>query len=190
MPPKLTESGSILSYAAISMDPELTDGLVLTGFSANGTYSPYFILGANFVVSNTLPALAHYPDGYFSSGDESGLQTNFFAPGDFDPKILTFALATVEPLTIGEALTLNGVIGSINNFAGPVLVVTGEHDIPFCGGNCFATGDPEIASIPAASQKLFPAATAFETSIVPDAGHGLNLVSISFPASIPISMCN
>ncbi|KAK5102261.1 hypothetical protein LTR70_000047 [Exophiala xenobiotica] len=157
------------------MNPELSDGLVLTGFSANGTYAPYFILGANFVVSNTLSALAHYPNGYINSGDASGLQTNFFAPGDFDPKILPFALATGEPITIGEVLTLNGVIGSINNFAGPVLVVTGERDIPFCGGNCFATGDPEIASIPAASQKLFPAASSFEVSIISGAGHGLNL---------------
>lgn len=50
-----------------------------------------------------------------------------------------------------------------------------ERDIPYCGGDCLATGNPALASIPAASKMFFPNAQAFEAFIVPNAGHGLNL---------------
>jgi hypothetical protein len=50
-----------------------------------------------------------------------------------------------------------------------------EHDAPYCGGDCLATGDPLLASIPAASKKSFPNARNFQAFIVPGAGHGLNL---------------
>jgi len=52
-----------------------------------------------------------------------------------------------------------------------------ERDIPYCGGDCLATGDPALPSIPAASKPYFPNAAVFEAFIVPGAGHGLNLVS-------------
>lgn len=50
-----------------------------------------------------------------------------------------------------------------------------EHDTPYCGGDCLATGNPSLASIPAASEMFFPDAANFEAFIVPGAGHGLNL---------------
>lgn len=52
-----------------------------------------------------------------------------------------------------------------------------ERDIPFCGGNCLATGNPDLPSIPASSGMIFKNASAFEAYIVPKAGHGLAFVS-------------
>ena len=50
-----------------------------------------------------------------------------------------------------------------------------EFDVPFCGGDCLATGNPALSSIPADVAPGFPNASAFKTFIVPKTGHGLNL---------------
>jgi pimeloyl-ACP methyl ester carboxylesterase len=114
------------------------------------------------------------PDGYFASPEKTAVQIIFFAPGDFDPSILTYAFKNGQPVTIGELLSFGGETGSINNFAGPVHIVTGERDTPYCGGNCLAapTG---YSSIPAQSADYLPKAENFEVTIIPGAGHGLNL---------------
>ena len=167
--------GSIQSFALGRDEPTLSDGLILTGFSTNATFLPFFELGGNFVSATTIPALAsEYVAGYLGGGDESAAQTNFFSPGMFDPAILTFAASTSQPVTIGELLSIGGAGSGPSTFTGPVLVITGERDVPFCGGDCLATGGVG-SSIPAAAQKALPDASPFEAFIVPAAGHGLNL---------------
>jgi pimeloyl-ACP methyl ester carboxylesterase len=168
--------GSELSYGLARDDPSLSDGLVLTGFSTNGSFVPYFALGGNFVSVTTVSSLsAEYVAGYLAAGDPSGVQTNFFAPGQFDPAVLTVAYTTGQPVTVGEFLTIGGEAAGVNHFTGPVLVITGERDIPYCGGNCLATGEGPYPSIPAAVKQVFPNASDFEAFVVPSAGHGLNL---------------
>ena len=49
-------------------------------------------------------------------------------------------------------------------FTGPVVVVAGEYDVPFCGGNCNQAYQG-YTSLPAASQRLFPNATAFRSVV-------------------------
>lgn len=166
--------GSEHTYALTAMYPNISDGIALTGFSQNGTFVPYFALGSDFVQANSNPALASYVDGYLAPAVPTGVQIDFFSPGMFDPRILAYAYATGQPVTVGELLTIGGETGSINHFAGPVLVITGGRDIPYCGGNCLAapTGYP---SIPAAAVTTLPNAKNFEAVIVPNAGHGLNL---------------
>ena len=165
--------GSVQSYALAVKYPNDSNGLGLTGFSQNGTYIPYFALGGGFVQANKNPALKNYVDGYLAAADESAVQTNFFAPCQFDPKFLTYATKTGQPVTIGELLTIGGASQPINKFAGPVFIITGERDIPFCGGNC-AIPVPPYPNVVAAAQKTFPNARNFKTVIVPGAGHGLN----------------
>ena len=169
--------GSELSYGLARDMPALSSGLVLTGFSTNATFQPYFELGGNFVSVTTVRALAsEYVAGYLAAGDPSAVQTNFFAPAMFDPAILTLAYQTGQPVTLGELLTIGGEAGGIaTNFTGPVLVITGGRDLPYCGGNCLATGNPSLPSIPAAVQQSFPNTSKFEAFVVPGAGHGLNL---------------
>ncbi|KAI1616062.1 Alpha/Beta hydrolase protein [Exophiala viscosa] len=167
--------GSALSYALARDTPSLSDGLVLTGFSQNGTFLPFFELGGNWVSVTTVPALSSYVAGYFGAGTPSGVQTNFFSPGEFDPAILALAYSTGQPVSVGELLTIGGSTGGINYFTGPVFVITGARDLPYCGGNCLATGNPAISSIPAAVKEYFPDSSNFQSFIVPDSGHGLNL---------------
>lgn len=74
--------GSEETYALTAMYPDVSDGIALTGFSQNGSFVSYFLLGGNFVQANKNPALASYVNGYIAPADASGVQTNFFAPGD------------------------------------------------------------------------------------------------------------
>ncbi|XDG09422.1 hypothetical protein ABKA04_009037 [Annulohypoxylon sp. FPYF3050] len=166
--------GSILSYALVQGHPTgLSDGIVLTGFGQNsGNDSTYFTYGGNFVLArNASMSLSSYPAGYMASGDRTGVQTNFFAPDNFDPAVLQATYATTQPVTVGELMTLgSGAVGN-NTFGGPVLVITGDRDIPFCGGNCNSTKP----AIPYQSKQYFTNANSFDAVVVPNSGHGLNL---------------
>ncbi|KAH9832753.1 putative alpha beta-hydrolase protein [Teratosphaeria destructans] len=166
--------GSEHTYALTAMYPNITDAIALTGFSQNGSFIPYFGLGGNFLQANLNPALTSYVDGYLAASDQSAVQTNFFAPGAFDPAILAIATSTGQPVTVGELLTIGGETGSVNHFPDPVLIITGGRDIPYCGGNCYSapTGYPNI---PSTSKNNFPDAKSFQVVIVGEAGHGLNL---------------
>jgi pimeloyl-ACP methyl ester carboxylesterase len=156
------------------MYPNISDGIALSGFSQNGSFVPRFQLGGDFVDIKDNEALAPlYDHGYLAPGNPSAVQTNFFAPGAFDPEILTFVVNSGQPVTIGELLTVSGETASPNNFAGPVFVITGELDVPFCGGSCLE-GASNGSSIPAQAQKFFTS-TNISTTVVPGAGHGLNL---------------
>lgn len=57
-----------------------------------------------------------------------------------------------------------------------LLTYLAANDLPYCGGNCLATGDPSVPSIPATAQKSFPNVPAadFEAYIQPNSGHGIN----------------
>ncbi|KAK7706297.1 hypothetical protein SLS64_007637 [Diaporthe eres] len=118
--------GSIQSYSLAVLHPGASDGLVLTGFSQASQFSAYFALGANLVSANGLLPFVTYPDGYLASGNPSGVQTDFFAPGSFDPALLALASTSGKPVTVGELLTLAGATAQPNPLTGPVLIITGS----------------------------------------------------------------
>ncbi|KAI2472994.1 Alpha/Beta hydrolase protein [Annulohypoxylon bovei var. microspora] len=165
--------GSVLSYALLQANPEgLSDGLILTGFGqGTGSYAAFFTFGGNYVVAkNASASLVGYPAGYMASGDRTGVQTNFFGPNNFDPAILQAAYVAAQPVTVGELMTIgNGASGN-NTFGGPVLVITGARDVPFCGGNCDSTTPP----IPDQSGPYFNNTNSFDAIVVPNTGHSLN----------------
>ena len=174
--------GSELTYGLTRDYPTASDGIILTGFSQNGSFLPYFELGGNFIDSQASALASQYVHGYFPAGDASGVQTNFFAPGDFDPNVLPVAFMTGQPVAMGELLTIGGEAMGINEIAKPVLVITGQRDLPYCGGDCDITGDPSLPNIPSSSKTYLPNAAPFQVDIVPGAGHGLQ-ISYSQPVT-------
>ena len=156
--------GAQHTYTLTATYPDISDGITLQGFSQNGTFLPFFLYGGNFIEANAIDGLSDYPDGYLAPGNPSGVQINFFSPGDFDPEILPFAVSTGQPVTVGELLTIGGETASVNNFAGPVHIVTGGRDVPYCGGDCYAapTG---FANIPSQSIAMLPNAQNLKVDI-------------------------
>jgi pimeloyl-ACP methyl ester carboxylesterase len=115
----------------------------------------------------------NYPSGYMVSSDLSTLQAAFLYPGQYDIGIAVASEQTKQPFTTGELLTI-GSSPMMSPFTGPVIVFTGEHDIPFCGGNCFGKlPNSTASSIPAGVSMAYPAASTFEAYIQPNTGHGL-----------------
>lgn len=114
----------------------------------------------------------NYLSGYFVSSDLTSLQYAFLYPGNYDVGIAVQGEKTKQPVTAGELLTIGSAPAS-SPFTGPVLVVAGEHDVPFCGGNCLAKiPGTNASSIAALVAGAFPSAT-FESHIQPNTGHGL-----------------
>lgn len=123
--------GSALTYGITALDFTVSDGIALTGFSQNGSFVPSFVLGGNFVPATSDNCDQNYPAGYVAVGSPAGVQTNFFAPGNFDPAIVEPAFRAQQPVSVGEWLTLAGPVSTTNSFAGPVLIVTGGKPL-FC----------------------------------------------------------
>lgn len=80
-----------------------------------------------------------------------------------------------EPVTLGELLT-SGTLTKTNAFTGPVLAISGDADLPYCGSDCLATGGV-AASIPAQLIQNFPSVDPenFTAYIQPNTGHAINL---------------
>ena len=190
--------GSIQTAGVLQSSPNIWDGVALTGFSTELIYLNFFELAADFINAKALGA--DFPVGYFAPSGAPSLQESLVAPNAFDPALLQFLESTGIPPAIGEFLTLTAgaaTQGPPNKFTGPAIVVTGEYDLPFCGGNCMRSYNG-YKNIPSASKELFPKASRFETVIgvfifiirehmrqglanrllpptVPKTGHGLNL---------------
>jgi pimeloyl-ACP methyl ester carboxylesterase len=184
--------GSVITYALANESPELTDAIVLTGFSQATAYLGLFAVGSNFVPITATPLADKYPAGYVGVSSTVGIQINFFAEGDFDPKMLEVAYEKGQPVSPGELLTLGAPAGKNNTYTGPVQIVTGcrltslctnrimliaaARDVPFCGDNCYSTisVDEKLPSLLDISRQFFTQASRFNTTVVPGAGHGLN----------------
>lgn len=120
--------GSVMTYALANESPELTDAIVLTGFTQATDYLSWFAVAGNFVpvVNSSI-----YPAGYMTPASTVGVQINFFGEGDFDPEMLEEAFKKGQPVTPGELLSL-GAPASVNNtYPGPVQIVTGGKSITY-----------------------------------------------------------
>lgn len=200
--------GSAQTYSLVNMYPNISDGIVLTGFSMNASFVPLFTAGNAFEqaylnqplrfgnmstamalnsFTQTYQALTdllapidlttlqplNYPPGYLVNSNAGTTNFLFLHNGNFDPSILFVGEKSKQPVTVGEALTL-GSVPMMNSYTGPALIVTGEYDVPYCGGNCLATGGAG-ASIPAMASMNLPMAQPFQAYIQPNTGHGINL---------------
>lgn len=118
--------GSVMTYALANVSPQLTDAIVLTGFTQVPNYLPLFAYGNNFIPVKKNSDLAdNYPAGYMCPESDVGVQTQFFAEGDFDPKVLKIAAANGQPTTPGELLTIGAPMMVPSAYSGPVLIITG-----------------------------------------------------------------
>lgn len=118
--------GSSITYSLVNEYPDISDGIVLTGFSQVPDFLAQFALGGNFVPVNEITALKdQYAAGYVAPANKAGVHINFFAPGDFDPAILDYSYEHGQPNTIGEILTVGAGTDEKNQFAGPVMIITG-----------------------------------------------------------------
>ncbi|KAF8857572.1 alpha/beta-hydrolase [Acephala macrosclerotiorum] len=166
--------GSELTNAVTAQYPTDFDAAVLTGFSVDTAGQANFFSALDLVIARENNP-ARFPllnNGYLISESINGNQFAFFRAQNYLPAILVAAEATKQTFTIGELFT-NSMFQSVaKEFTGPIDVVDGENDLPFCQSNCLV---PENKAA-AVKGSLYPvAAPSSMVYVAPGAGHGLNL---------------
>ncbi|KAF2809638.1 alpha/beta-hydrolase [Mytilinidion resinicola] len=165
--------GSILSNALIATRPELSDGVVLTGFSHNTTFEILFQISTGFhLASENQPArFGKRSSGYLTWGDKYANQYSFLKYPNFEPAVLEDAEANKFPFTVGEFITFGKVPYAAPEFKKPILMIDGDSDLIFCGADCTGILDGPYSVSP----QLFANAEPLAFYLQPDTGHGMNL---------------
>jgi pimeloyl-ACP methyl ester carboxylesterase len=116
--------GSMLTNALVAIAPDLSDGIILTGFSHVYTYQRWFAISTGFHLASTnQPArFSNLSTGYLTWGDKYYNQYSFLKYPYFDPAVLDKAEAGKQPFTVGQLLTFILAPVSAPGFAKPVLV--------------------------------------------------------------------
>lgn len=165
--------GSIITEALAADMPQLIDAAVLTGFSVNMSAIAPFTLGLNLGLAAEVDGHRFHglSNGYLISNNLAGFETGFLKAPGFDSKIASEAFKTADTATLGELFTQGAISKPALNFTGPVAIVNGDSDLPFCFGNCSFPTDLAAAPLPI----LFPQSSASTSYLAKNAGHGLNL---------------
>merc|ERR1712029_1217125 len=134
------EGISIITEAITAQYPSTLEAAILTGFSTNTTALAPFLQGLNLAIANeNQPArFFQLSNGYLVSSNIISQQIGFFRAPGFDPSILKLAELTKGSVTLGELFTQGMAAAPATQFNGPVAVVDGHEDFPFCFGNCSA----------------------------------------------------
>ncbi|KAL4881493.1 Alpha/Beta hydrolase protein [Aspergillus karnatakaensis] len=165
--------GSLITNGLVAGQPHLSDGIVLTGFSHDSSWTTTLELCLGFEVArfNNAARFKHYQTGYLTWGREFDNQCIFFKHPFFETKLLKQSEAIKAPFAIAELLSFTSVSLAAANFTKPVLMISGQADLPFCGGECNGILNGNESQSPF----VFPSANPFVTYVHPNAGHGLNL---------------
>jgi pimeloyl-ACP methyl ester carboxylesterase len=116
--------GSLITNGIVATQPNLSDGLVLTGFSYNDTWIPLFELALSLHLAreNNPHRFGQLSSGFLTWGDKYDNQAAFLRAPFFDPAALEIAEETKAPYALGELVSLGAVSLLAPLFRGPVFV--------------------------------------------------------------------
>jgi pimeloyl-ACP methyl ester carboxylesterase len=162
--------GSLVSNNVIAKYPNLADAVVLTGFSfaPKPSYVSVFVAAATLRISSQHDPLRYgnLDTGYIGFADIAA-QVNTFFKAPYELGTVEYADSISAPAAISEFLSQASLSLPLE-FGKPVLVATGEFDLPFCGGECHSTyAEQQLNAV-------FPKSTLIDTFLHPGAGHGIN----------------
>ncbi|KAI1352216.1 Alpha/Beta hydrolase protein [Xylaria sp. FL0043] len=163
-------AGSTLTQSITTKYLRDFDAVILTGTSANPAFVPLSLAAFNFINANTDPApqFKGLPAGYLTQQSAVGIQFAFYRYPNFDENAFRQQVANKQTNNLGVLLTMGGIVGPSPEFTGPVDIVTGEHDLVFCGGNCLYPTDQNAATL----STFYPVASrGSQTYIAAGSGH-------------------
>ncbi|KAL7940582.1 Alpha/Beta hydrolase protein [Trichoderma barbatum] len=164
--------GSALSAGALTAEPDLADGVILTGYSYAGFNPGGFVQAAGFHIADKQhPGKWRLLDnGYITTVDLYANINLFFKAPDYDQAFAAYSDSTKQPLGINELISMTLLPTTPKNFKGAAMVITGQYDFIFCTSQCDDIIEPSAASV-------FKKAKHFKAVSYPGAGHALNLAS-------------
>lgn len=166
--------GSALVGALAATAPKLSDGIILTGMTANSNYTKNLAAISAFNLANENepdrfpPSI--YSNGFITWPNKQANQFAFLHYPDFDPAALEYAEATKQPYTLGQLLTMSLLPQTAPDFHGPVLFVAGELDKLVCDGNCTGFLGSDSPTV-----KAFNGSSSVDVYVHPGVGHGINI---------------
>ncbi len=164
--------GSIITNVLAAQQPSLSDGIVLTGYSALKEYASLFLAASTFTIASSIDPTrfppSQYPSGYATWPSKWPNQYAFFAYPNFDPLALDQVESTKAPFTMAEFFSMPLLTTAAPDFQSPVLYVNAERDQVMCGANCTGVVGPGTTSF-----SNFNGTTDIESVIIAGAGHGL-----------------
>lgn len=158
--------------SAIAVDyPDDISAAILTGYALAGPGIAPFLASLDLQIAsqNNPVRFSALNNGYLIQANAIGNQFAFLRYPGYPASNLNVAEVSKDTVTFGELLSMASS-GNATTYTGPVDVVNGINDLPFCGGNC-TYGTDQTAAV----QAKFPATRAFASYNAPLAGHGLNL---------------
>ncbi|KAL8279035.1 hypothetical protein RQP46_008493 [Phenoliferia psychrophenolica] len=169
--------GSAQLVGAAGVSPTVFDGLVLTGFAANSTTEPLSSLLtfqntiANTVANSTAGSThdadwSALPNSYLITQSQAADQLAFFSYPNYTQAALDLFTSTKGTYTMGELMSMSNIALPLL-YTGPVQVVTGARDAPFCATNCYDVSSNYTSKLETA-KALFPMvnSTDFATFVV------------------------
>ncbi|KAH8801403.1 Alpha/Beta hydrolase protein [Xylogone sp. PMI_703] len=128
--------GSALTAGVAAVQPDIAEGLILTGFGYNDNPVGFMEAGAPRIADLQRKQWKHLDTGYLNPVDISGSVSLFYTPAFYDLAVVEYAFATSQPWAISEFLTQGMVDLMPNQFTGSVMLINGASDFIFCFSNC------------------------------------------------------
>lgn len=116
--------GSAITLALLSSQGDIADGAIATGLILEGQFGlvGQSSFGLEYAAANDRK-FHDRGSGYLVQGTRSNAQQLFFKKGFFDEEMLRYAEGIKETGTVGEFLSLGGLLGGVaEGYTGPLLV--------------------------------------------------------------------
>ena len=117
--------GCFLTYELVSEHPDVSDGIILTGYSQNGFYvsTATASLDLHLARLNDPARFSMLPAGYLTWADIGCNQYDVFWPSNYEAGMLEYSEAHKMPTTVRELLTLGSQPARTPECKGPVMLI-------------------------------------------------------------------
>ncbi|KAF8219650.1 hypothetical protein L208DRAFT_1338747 [Tricholoma matsutake] len=165
--------GSLQLLGLASKYGNYVNATILTGFTpyTGGTMAAFAGLGLTIASVEDPARFDSLSSSYLATQGMTNDQLTFYRYPAFDPEILEQLSSTRATVTLGELFTQTAKPAL--SYSNPLLVLTGDKDFIFCGGNCYQSMNGS-SNLVEPSKHLFPAVSDFNFNIPAETGHGIN----------------
>lgn len=150
------------------------DAFILTGYAVSGIPVAADLPQTVLVPANVYsPRFANRPVGYLVTSSQLGRRGYLWGrPDSFDPAVFQKDFDDMDPVGLGELLSIEGGLKEAPSSTAPVYIVTGSADDVFCLAATCGTG---ALSPQAQACALYPKASACDYFIPEGTGHMISL---------------
>ncbi|KAI9664215.1 MAG: hypothetical protein M1831_002394 [Alyxoria varia] len=166
--------GSTIQLANNAKYPADMDASVITGLSDTLEFLSGSVLSTTPAIANQDPSerFRGFADGYLVNPNSISMQQPFFRYPYYSQEVFEQQVAHKGTYSIGDEFTLAAIFKPAPDYTGPVDVVLGERDFPFCLADCVKPTNRADAVL----TNLYPsrAQAGSQSFIVKDTGHLIN----------------